>query len=412
MKKLVAMGLVAAMALSTLVGCGGGDSKKESKDGKVHLRFSTWDDAEELEKQQDRVKRFNESQDKIEVTLEAYGNDYDTKLTAGMGSGDAPDIMYMWDYPTYGDNLEPLDSFIEKEGDDYKSNFYEALWPYNSKGDSIYGIPVSAVTSCLYYNKDIFDKAGVAYPTDDWTWSDVAKASEEIQSKVDGVNGFSFGMKTLPYTFEMYLWSNGTAFVDKDGKMNKNINSKESIEVFKMFQDMAKEGTAYSAEKGVSDDMLAQTTAMYVDGTWPMKRFEEGNVNFGLAQIPKFEGQEKSVSVINTCGIAISKDSEYKEEAWEFVKYWTGEELNKERIGTELPALKSVVEDEKLMENEKYAPFYTALENSAGHTPASFIVDGWSEIDEDVALAIESIFNPSSFADPKTILNEVAEQHE
>ena len=143
-----------------------------------------------------------------------------------------------------------------------------------------------------------------------------------------------------------------------------------------------------------------------------MKQFDEEGINYGIAQIPKFEGQDTSKSVVNTCGIAISKDSEHKDEAWEFLKFWTGEEMNLFRIETELPALKSVVESEKLMDNEKYAPFYIALENCAGYVPASFIVDGWSEVDEDVKLAIESVFNPSSYADPKKVLDEVVASHE
>lgn len=86
--------------------------------------------------------------------------------------------------------------------------------------------------------------------------------------------------------------------------------------------------------------------------------------------------------------------------------------MNKYRINTELPALKSVVESEGLEENEKYAPFYKALENCTGYVPASFIVDDWSEVDSDVALATESIFNPSSYADPQSALDEVVTMHE
>lgn len=411
-RKMMAFTMVASMSLSLLAGCGQKEEKGKNSEGKVRLRFATWDDGELLDSQQECVDKFNESQDEIEVSIEAYGNDFDTKLTASMGAGDAPDIMYMWDYPTYGDILEPLDELIEAEGEDYKNNFFEALWPYNSKNDQIYGIPVSVVTSCLYYNKDIFDNAGVEYPTDDWTWEDLQKASKQIQDKVEGVTGFTFGMKTLPYTFEMYLWSNGAAFVDGDGKMDGNINSKEAVEAFQMFQDMEKDGVAYAAEKGVASEFLGGNTAMYVDGTWPMASLDEAGVNYGMVQIPKFKGKDASHSVINTCGIAISRDTEHKEAAWEFVKYWTGEEMNKYRINTELPALKSVVESEGLEENEKYAPFYKTLENCTGYVPASFIVEEWSEIDSDVALAIESIFNPSSYADPQPTLDEVVEMHE
>lgn len=416
MKRLAAVGLVTAMTGTMLLGCGGGsgsDSGSDTtSDGKVKIRFASWETGDTLDSQQECVDQFNESQDKIEVVLEGWGSDFDTKMTASMGAGDAPDVMYMWDYPTYSESLEPLDEYIEAEGEDYKNNFFEALWPYNSMNDQIYGVPVSVVTSCLYYNKDLFDQAGVEYPTDDWTWEDVAEASKQIQSKLDDVNGFTLPIGTLPYTLEMYLWSNGTAFVDEDGKLDGNINSDKSIEVFQTFQDMEKDGVLYASEESGQTEMLGGKTAMYVDGTWPIKQFGEEGLNYGIAQIPKFEGTEHSISVINTSGIAISKDSKHKEEAWEFLKYWTGEEMNKHRIETELPALKSVVESEGLREDPNCAPFYTALDNCAGYTPASFIAEGWTEVDSDIQLAFESIINPSSLADPKEALDEVVAAHE
>ena len=60
--------------------------------GKTKIRFATWDVAEDVDKQQELVDKFNEEHDDIEVTLEAYGSDFDTKISAGMGSGDTPDV--------------------------------------------------------------------------------------------------------------------------------------------------------------------------------------------------------------------------------------------------------------------------------------------------------------------------------
>ena len=88
-----------------LAGCG-----TDSSSGKTQIRFATWDKAEDVDRQQTLVDQFNESHDDIEVTLEAYGSDFDTKISAGMGSNDTPDVMYMWNYPSYADGLEPLDS--------------------------------------------------------------------------------------------------------------------------------------------------------------------------------------------------------------------------------------------------------------------------------------------------------------
>lgn len=137
MKKTVIAACATVASLSLLLaGCG-----TDSSSGKTQIRFATWDVAEDVDRQQTLVDQFNESHDDIEVTLEAYGSDFDTKISAGMGSNDTPDVMYMWNYPSYADGLEPLDSYIEKEGSDWKSDFYSTLWNYNSYDGKTYGVP-------------------------------------------------------------------------------------------------------------------------------------------------------------------------------------------------------------------------------------------------------------------------------
>ena len=135
--------------------------------------------------------------------------------------------------------------------------------------------------------------------------------------------------------------------------------------------------------------------------------FKADGLNFGLVDIPAFkDADHDSVSILSTSGIAMSKDSKNKDAAWEFVKFWTGEWASKERIGSEMPALYNVVESEKIMENPEFAPFYTMLEQSAGYTPTSFIVDNWSEVSESLALSFEQVFNPSSLQDVGAVLDE------
>ncbi len=394
-RKLAVFCIMMLSATTILSGCGG-SSDDSSSGGKTKIRFATWDVAEDVDKQQELVDKFNEEHDDIEVTLEAYGSDFDTKISAGMGSGDTPDVMYMWNYPAYYDGLEPLDDYIAEEGDEYKSNFYNTLWDYNMMDGSTYGIPVGFTTHCLFYNKDIFDEAGVEYPTADWTWDDLQAAAKTISEKTDA-KGFSFQMKPDPYDFEMYLWSNGTSYCDENGEMDGYINSEESQEVFQMFQDMEKDEYATSTEGDGTDEFRAGSTAMYVYGSWAINTLNEDGVNYGVTTIPAFaDAGQDSVSILSSSGLSMSKDSEHKDAAWEFIKYWTNEECNKARIGTELPVLNTVVESEGIMEQEEYAPFYTMLEQSQGHTPASFLIDSWSEVAENLQLSFEQIFNPSS----------------
>lgn len=403
--KLAMLGMTAV--LFGLTACG---NKQEaaSKEGKTTIRFASWDTADDVDAQQKMVDKFNEEHPDIQVVLEAYGSDFDTKISASMGSGDAPDVMYMWNYPAYHDGLEPLDSYIEKEGEDYKKNFYSTLWNYNSYDGQIYGLPVGFTTHCVYYNKDLFEKAGVEEPKDGWTWEDLEEKAKKI-NEATGVKGFSFSMKPDPYDYEMYLWSNGTAYCDKDGKMEGYVDSDKALETYKMFQDMEKDGYAVATEKSGGDEFQAGQTGMFVYGAWAVKKYTEEGVNFGLAKLPSF-GSEKSASILSSSGVAIAKSSKNKEAAWEFVKFWTSEESNKTRIGTEFPVLMSVVESEKILEKPEYAPFYAMLDQSGEYTPASFIMDKWSEVSEKLELAFEEMYNPSSYKDVKEaiapVLNE------
>lgn len=410
-RKVGMLALIMAAAIA-VTGCGGsGSDDGKTKDGKTRIRFASWDTAEDADAQQAMVDKFNETHDDIEVTLEAYGGEFDTKIAAGMGSGDTPDVMYMWNYPAYKDGLEPLDSYIEKEGADYKANFYDTLWNYNALDGETYGVPIGFTTHALFYNKDIFAEAGIDEPTNDWTWDDVIEASKVITEKCDGKKGFSFQMKPDPYDYEMYLWSNDTAYVDKDGDLEGNLNSDKAKEVFTMFQDMAKEGYAAVTEKSGTDEFRAGNTAMYVYGSWSINTLNEDGLNYGVVDIPAFKGaSHDSISILSSSGISMSKDSKNKEAAWEFIKFWTSEEMNKERIGRELPVLKSVVDSEGIMEQPEYTAFYTMLEQSDGVTPTSFIIEGWSELSENLSLSFERVFNPSALEDVSKVLDEAAAQ--
>lgn len=412
MKKQVAVILAVALSLTTIMtGCGGNKSKdKAESSGKIKVRFASWDVAEDVDRQQKMVDEFNKAHKDIEVSLEAYGNDFDTKISAGMGSGDAPDVMYMWDYPSYASGLEPLDDYIAKEGADYKSDFYDTLWNYNSLDKKTYGIPVGFTTHGLYYNKDLFAKAGVAEPTDSWTWDDLEKAARTISEKT-GAKGFSFQMKPDPYDFEMYLWSNGTAYCDKDGKLKGNLDSKKSQQVFQMFQDMEKAGYATATEDNGTDEFRAGSTAMYVYGSWAIDTLNKDGLKYGVVTIPSFkDGSQKSVSILSSSGVAMSKKSKHKEAAWEFIKFWTSKKANKERIGLELPVLHSVVDSEKIAKKPEYAPFYTMLDQSANYTPASFIMKDWPDLKDNLSQTFEEMFNPSTLQKVPEALKEAVNQ--
>ncbi|TCZ75395.1 sugar ABC transporter substrate-binding protein [Paenibacillus albiflavus] len=402
--------ILVILSMLFLSACGG--TKGSAQDGKeaskVTLRFATWDSEENLTLQQQIIDKFNESHPNITISLEAYGSEYDTKIAAGMGAKDAPDVMYMWNYPTYKNALEPLDSYIEKEGKGFKDNFFETLWNYNSADGKVLGLPVGYTTHVIYYSKDIFDKAGLPYPKSDWTWKDLQETAKKLNNPSENISGFAFTGKPDPYDFEMFLWGNGSAYIDDKGNLKGNANSEKSIEVLTMFQNMLKDGYAIATEGSGSTEMKSGKVAMFGNGSWSIGGLKDAGINFGVVEMPKFPNG-KSVSIVSSSGISVSKDSKNKDAAWEFIKFWTNEESNKARIDYELPVLKSVVESEKLQEDELKRVFYNMLERSEGFTPASYKVENWSEVADRLGLVFEKIFNPSTLTDPKSAINEAVQ---
>lgn len=405
-KKVLTAALIATMTLS-LIGCG--TNGKSADSGKAKIRFATWDSADTLDFQQQMVDKFNAQSTDVEVVLESYGDNYDTKITASMGSNDAPDVMYMWNYPKYGDGLLPLDELISSEGAEYKNNFYEALWNYNSIGGVTLGIPVGYTTHVLYYNKDLFDQAGVTYPTAEWTWEDVRAAAEKITNSESKTYGIAFPIQPDPYDYEMFAWSNCSAYVDAQGNAAGVLDSEKTAAPFQYFQDMLKDGIAVGTEDYGADSFSMGKVGMFMNGAWSLSKLEEAGLNFGVQVLPRVDATIPSVSILSSSGVAISKTTQNKEAAWEFVKYWTGEVMNKERIGYELPVLKSVSESEKLTTDEIYSKFYTMLEQSSDYMPASFLNGDWATLSDKINLAMESILNSNSFTNAQEALKTAAQ---
>ncbi|NLK28373.1 MAG: sugar ABC transporter substrate-binding protein [Clostridiales bacterium] len=404
-KMFIKVTLIVAMILS-LIGCKAND--ETTKEGKTTIRFATWDNAETLVFQQEMVDKFNAESDTIKVELESYGDNYDTKITASMGSNDAPDVMYMWNYPKYGEGLLPLDDLINSEGAEYKDNFYETLWNYNSINGVTLGIPVGYTTHVLYYNKDLFDQAGIDYPTNEWTWDDVRTAAEKITNTENKIYGIAFPIQPDPYDYEMFAWSNGGAFSDTQGNVSGVLDSAETAEPFQFFQDMLKDGIAIGTEDYGDNNFTIGKVGMIINGAWPISKFEDAGLNFGVEVLPRFDEATPAASILSSSGVGISKTTKNQEAAWEFVKYWTGEELNKARIGYELPVLKSVAESEKLTSHEIYAKFYTMLEQSSEFMPSSFINVDWASLSEKLSLALEEILNSNSFRNAQEAFQDAA----
>ena len=155
----------------------------------VSIRVSGWSAGPEIEAlMREQLDAFEAQNPDIKVRYEPIPVDYLTKIQVMLAAGNAPDVffvdaVYAPQFMATG-ALLPLDDFMKKTGTDPDIYAPALLDAFRYEG-KIYGIPKDFNTMVLYYNKALFDRFGVEYPTKDWTWSDLEEAASKL-TKTDG----------------------------------------------------------------------------------------------------------------------------------------------------------------------------------------------------------------------------------
>lgn len=382
----------------------GSNRTRDEGNEKIVLRFATWDSGEALKIQEKIARKFEEKHPFIKVQMEAYGEEFDQRLTAAFGAKNPPDVMYMWNFPAYFQSLEPLENFIKRDPAIDLNDFYQGLFNYSTIYRELYGMPAGFTTRVVYYNKDLFDAAGISYPKDGWTWDDFKSAAKKLTNPALGQYGF--GVRPEPDTYDLQgiVWSNGSSFISEDGqKINSYMNSPETIEAIELFADMAKEKSAVLVggknQQSGEEAFKTGRIAMWETGIWPLDEFKKAGVNFGTVEMPAFKGKPVR-GVISASAISIAKDSKNKDLAWEFVKFYSSAEAIKIRTA-DLPVRIRLVKEMKTDQDPLIGPFYKMLERSNA-TPAYLLAENWDEINRNLSSAINSVMQEQ---DAEKLLN-------
>jgi multiple sugar transport system substrate-binding protein len=359
------------------------------------LRFATWNTSpESIAINQAIATKFEEANPGVKVQIELYGDGFDDKLTAAMGAGNPPDLMYMWNYPAYYQSLMPLDELIARDAAELNlADIPAGLMNGGLIDGRIYGMPVGFTTHVIFYNKDLFAAQGVSEPQAGWTWADLRAAAAQLSRPDEQVFGFAVDAKPDPFDFEQFFWSNGTKFISDDGKvLDGFMNSPEAAEVLDMFGDMIRTGEAVALNIGDqtsgSDLFKAGKLAMLEGAMWNKGGIDESGVNYGVAVLPAF-GDKPVKSTINASGISIAKDTAEPDLAWAFVKFFSTPEAVAMRTN-DLPIRTSVAESSGMSADPRLAPFFHMLAVADGTVPAFLKNPEWGRIQENLALAIEA----------------------
>ena len=392
MKKLLAI-LMVLLVLSTLVATG--TKEAAATDKEINLEWWTWD-TDMLEQNKEIMAAFEAENPGVTIKNTIVGTaEYWTKIRIQANQNKLPDVYtmssgYLEEWAKAG-LMYNLDNFIK--GDNTFDVFYKSIFDTNKATngtDSYYAIPFALVTTVLYYNKDAFDAAGLAYPTDKWTWDEFRSAAKKltIDKNKDGkIDQWGFWFYGRYAHVEPWVFGNNGYLVDN--KTMKFAPDKNAMDAMKMLTDLVLVDKVAPAQKDMTafkqQDVFPQgVAAMWVDGSWFVDTFRKNlgdDMRWGMVQVPVGPNGSRDMTYGWPDSYALAPNTKHPEMAWKFARYVAGEGLDLDvYMAGKIPSAKKLAED-PLFADPKKQPgpdMNLLIEQAAGPMKNSYTM-GWSE---------------------------------
>ena len=355
LKKITAASLAAVMAVS-LAACGGsteettaaaggtetqgqaseGGSGETAEGGLTgELSVTTWDNSTTPQFQA-VIDAYMEKNPGVTINIiDTNADEYNNSLGISLSAAQPdPDVIWVKDMGSMlqmadKKQLMPLDDLIEKDG--YDLSVYNGAAEQLQYNDTTYALPYRSDWYVLFYNKDLFDAAGVEYPSNDMTWEEY----RELAAKMTSGEGSAKVYGSHHHTWEAMV----SAWAVQDGKNTVVAKDYEFLRPYYeqalwlqdngYIQDYA---TLKTANIHYSSVFKNQQCAMMPMGTYfiatMMQAIADGecDFNWGIATIPHPDDVEAGYTVGSITPIAISAYTDAQDLAWDFVKFAASEE--------------------------------------------------------------------------------------
>lgn len=317
MKKVLAAALSLACASTLFAATAVTASAADKKEVVIWDYFET--DAQK-QMMQSLIDEFNASQDEYEAShVYVPFADYEKQLTLGIASGELPDLVIL-------DGCG-MASFIQlglfgdiSDADINWDEYMEGPMESTMLDGKHYGIPFATNCTALFYNKDLFDAAGIDYPDENTTWDEFHEMAKALTK--DGVSGFgNAATNTDEGTFQclQWLYTAGGSYTDIE----------DGVDVYKLMQEMIEDGSWTKecvnwTQSDVNNNFMAGNLAMQQNGPWQIPGIEANapDLNYGVTVLPKKDADsEQATSILGGENMGVvNKDDTSGAEA--FLKYY------------------------------------------------------------------------------------------
>jgi multiple sugar transport system substrate-binding protein len=315
----------------------------EASGEQVTITYAMWDN-NQLPAHEQIIAAFEAEHPNINVEPQVVPwGDYWTKLQTAVAGGEAYDTFWMNgpNFPVYASKgiLMDLQSMIDADAVDM-TKYPQSLVDLYSYEGGIYALPKDFDTIGLFYNKDLFDAAGVAYPDENWTWADFSDAAAKLTDADAGVWGFASTLEGQSNWFNLIYQNGGQLF--NDDRSAVVVDEAAACDALQFAYSFIANG---SSPDGATMGSLSPTEQLFPGGklgmistgSWMVKPYVESGLNIGVAPLP--QGEQRA-TIIHGLGNVIWANTEHPQEAWEWVKFLGSEEAAKiqAETGTVIPA--------------------------------------------------------------------------
>jgi multiple sugar transport system substrate-binding protein len=360
----------------------------------VTLNYWIWD-PELRDKTQALIDKFEASHPNIKVELTTLEpKNYWTKLRIAASSKRLPDVFnmssgYIEEWAKSG-FLMNITDYVNKDINQEK--FFKNLFDTGKDlvGDgNYYAIPFALVTTVLYYNKDMFDEAGLSYPNSDWTWFEFLRAAKRLTKDKDGdgeIDQWGYWFYGRYAHIESWIYRNGGSLLDRS-KM-RFAPDKNAVETLEFLDSLVKDFKVAPQPKQMSgirqqDVFPRGLAAMWVDGSWNIENNRtiiKDKFRWGIAEVPLGPHGNPNVAYGWPDFVAISAFTKNKEAAWEFAKFASGEGLDLSMyMAGKIPSYKPLGLSKEFYEEDKQPSEKKLLLDIAAKTMKNSFTQGWGE---------------------------------
>ena len=356
------------------------------------------------ENNEERVQEFNDTigKDKgIHVTAEYQGSydDLNSKLKTAFVANEEPDVCVMVINGTQafadGGMIQPIDDLISQ---DDVNDFWPGLMQNCYADDTLYGVPYLRSTPVLYYNKTLFEKAGVDASKAPATWDDVVAASDAL--KEQGVGGYGFYSYVWVLTAFTYC-NGGTLFGDDLAAKSATFNEQPAVDTVKWLKDgVDNHNFSFSGGSNGSDTLdtnaMNQKVGMWCNSTANLTNYldlaKQGGFEIGVGFIPK-NTQNKVPT--GGCNLVMTGrvDGDRRKAAGEFINFMTSKDAavkNHLKTGY-LLTRQSDKDDQRIKDAYAQTPEYQVAFDQLQYAVGDYMNAGYTEAAKDYTDAVEKI---------------------